>query len=232
MSSLGYFFLFLVILIPLAAAAYIFYARLQAQRAGRPPPSLSSFIPFRNRNRGSQNHSSSSSFSGGIFGAVHSKFQSLTGSGSQRGGAYERPLGSQRNRGLDPDGAWDARVGDEADAYGSGGYYEEQELGLRSGGHGTDLPSYGDEEMGRGRSISRDGPPGTAFIGGDQRGLDRRYEEVTHGEDPFGDHAERSQLKGSSARPAVREKGRQQQGSGGLEGDSPTERRSVFHENM
>ncbi|KAI4175610.1 MAG: hypothetical protein LQ348_006159 [Seirophora lacunosa] len=228
MSGLGYFFLFLIILIPLAAAAYIFYARIQAQRAGRPPPSFSSFIPFRNRNRGSQSHSSS----GGIFGAVRSKFQSLTGSGSQRSGAYERPLGSQRTRGLDPDGAWDARVGDEADAYGSGGYYEEQELGLRSGGHGTELPGYGDEEMGRGRSISRDGPPGQAFIGGDQRGLDRRYEEVTHGENPFSDHAERSQLKGSSARPTGRKKGQQQQGSGSLEGDSPTERRSMFHENM
>ncbi|KAI4112603.1 MAG: hypothetical protein LQ345_006275 [Seirophora villosa] len=229
MSGLGYFFLFLIILIPLAAAAYIFYARIQAQRAGRPPPSFSSFIPFRNRNRGSQSHSSSS---GGIVGAVRSKFQSVTGSGSQRSGAYERPLGSRRNRGLDPDGAWDARVGDEADVYGSGGYYEEQELGLRSGGHGTELPGYGDEEMGRGRSISRDGPPGQAFIGGDQRGLDRRYEEVTHGENPFGDHAERSQLKGSSARPTGREKGQQQQGSGSLEGDSPTERRSMFHENM
>ncbi|KAL8955848.1 MAG: hypothetical protein Q9193_006443 [Seirophora villosa] len=228
MSGLGYFFLFLIILIPLAAAAYIFYARIQAQRAGRPPPSFSSFIPFRNRNRGSQDYSSS----GGILGAVRSKIQSLTGSGSQRSGAYEQPLGSRRNRGLDPDGAWDARVGDEADAYGSGGYYEEQELGLRSGGHGTELPGYGDEEMGRGRSISRDGPPGQAFIGGDQKGLDRRYEEVTHGENPFGDHAERSQLKGSSARPTGREKGQQQHGSGGLEGDSPTERRSMFHENM
>ncbi|KAI4285830.1 MAG: hypothetical protein L6R35_004583 [Caloplaca aegaea] len=223
MSRLGYFFLFLIILVPLLALAYIFYVRIRAQRGGRTPPSFSSFIPFRNR---------SSSSSGGILNSVRSKFQSLTGSGSHRSGAYERPLGTGRNRGLDPDGAWDARVGDEADAYGSGGYYEEQELGLRSGGHGTELPGYGDDEVGRGRSISRDGPPGGAFIGGDQTGLDRRYNEVTQGGDPFGDHAERSELKGTSARPTGGEKGHQQQGSGGVEGDSPTERRSMFHENM
>lgn len=229
MSGLGYFFLFLIILIPLAAVAYIFYTRIQAQRAGRPPPSFSSFIPFRNQR--SQNYSASSS--GGILGTFRTKFNSLTG-GSKRSGAYEQPLGSGRGRGLDPDGAWDARVGEEADAYGSGGYYEEQELGLRSGGyggHGTELPDYGDEEMGRGRSISRDAPP-SGFIGGNQKGLDQRYDEATGGENPFGDHAERSELRGVNPKPADGSKGHKQQGSESVQGDSPTERRSMFHENM
>ncbi|KAL8929004.1 MAG: hypothetical protein Q9208_001447 [Pyrenodesmia sp. 3 TL-2023] len=233
MSGLGYFLLFLLILIPLLALAYIFYARIQAQRAGRSPPSFCSFIPFRNQH--SSGYSSSSSSSGGIIGTIRSKFQSLTGNNSRRTNAYAQPLGSsgRQGRGLDPDGAWDTRVGEEADAYGSGGYYEEQELGLRTGGHGA-LPDYGEEEMmGRGRSISRDGPPGGGFIGGDQRGLDKRYDEATGGrENPFGDQAERSELRGVSPRPAKREKGHQQQGSESVQGDSPTERRSMFHENM
>ncbi|KAI4176769.1 MAG: hypothetical protein LQ346_007812 [Caloplaca aetnensis] len=229
MSGLGYFLLFLIILIPLVALAYIFYARVQAQRAGRSPPSFASFVPFRNQQP--PGYSSSSSSSGGIINTIRSKFQSLTGT-SRRTGAYEQPLGSGRGRGLDPDGAWDTRVGDEADAYGSGGYYEEQELGLRPGGsggqQGAALPDYGDEEMGRGRSVSRDGPPG-GFIGGDQRGLDQRYDEATGGENPFGDQAERSKLRGL---PKKEEKGHTQRASESIQGDSPTERRSMFHENM
>ncbi|KAI4257951.1 MAG: hypothetical protein L6R42_005378 [Xanthoria sp. 1 TBL-2021] len=229
MSGLGYFFLFLIVLIPLAIIAYILYTRITAQRAGRQTPPLSSYIPFRNSNR--QNYSSSSS--GGILNTVRSKIQSLSGGGSHRTGAYEQPLGTGRGRGLDPDGAWDARVGDEADAYGSGGYYEEQELGLRTGGgyggHGTELPDYGNEEMGRGRSISRDEP---GFIGGSQGGLDQRYDEETRRENPFGDQAERSSMRGVSPRPANVETGYKKQAAASIEGDSPTERRSMFHENM
>ncbi|KAL8934909.1 MAG: hypothetical protein Q9211_004988 [Gyalolechia sp. 1 TL-2023] len=236
MSGLGFFFLFLLILLPLALLAYIFYTRIQAQRAGRPPPSFASFIPFRNRR--SRSYSSSSS-SGGILSTMRTKFHSLTGS-SQRSGAYEQPLGSSRGRGLDPDGAWDARLGDEADAYGSGGYYEGQELGPRTGGyggHGTELPDYGDEEMGRGRSISRDAPPPSdGFIGGSQHGLDQRYDEALGGgsKNPFGDQAERSELKGANHGPAEAGRGQKQHGGAGgsVQGDSPTERKSMFHENM
>ncbi len=135
---------------------------------------------------------------------------------------------------MDPDGAWDTRVGDEADAYGSGGYYEEQELGTRTGKgqQGAALPDYGDEEMGRGRSVSRDGPPPSGFIGGDQRGLDRRYDEATGGQNPFGDQAERSQLRGVGAAPKSGGKGHMHRASESIQGDSPTERRSMFHENM
>lgn len=229
MSGLGYFFLFLLVLIPLSIIAYILYTRITAQRAGRQPLPLSSYIPFRNSNR--QHYSSP--FSGGILNTVRSKIQSLSGGGSHRTGAYEQPLGTGRGRGLDPDGAWDARVGDEADAYGSGGYYEEQELGLRTGGgyggHGTELPDYGNEEMGRGRSISRDEP---AFIGGSQGGLDQRYDEETRRENPFGDQAERSSMRGVSARPTNVGTEYKKQATESNVGDSPTERRSMFHENM
>ncbi|KAL8945539.1 MAG: hypothetical protein Q9222_007920, partial [Ikaeria aurantiellina] len=130
MSGLAYFLLILVVLVILVPLAYIFYTRLRAQRAGRQPPPLSSYNPFTSdRSNQSQNPFSSSS-SGGILDTIKSKLHIATGTGSaQRGGAYEQPLHSGRGRGLDPDGAWDARVGDEADAYGPGGYYEEQELG-------------------------------------------------------------------------------------------------------
>lgn len=141
-------------------------------------------------------------------------------------------------------------MGDEADAYGHGGYYEEQELGLHppsgggysGGGYGAShahegegvLPGYGEEvEMERGRSRSRD----EGFIGGGQRGLDVRYDEemVTGGKEknPFGDEAERSRLRGMSPRQ-VELDGRGGGGgkTGGKTDDSPTERKSMFHENM
>ena len=160
---------------------------------------------------------------------------------------------------MDPDEAWDARVGAEADGYGSGGYYEEQELGLRpmapataaaagrndyaGGGYGNDgsLPTYGHEDMGRGRSLSRnEGEEDTAYVGGGQRGLDRRYDEEMHAgsgehvrENPLGDD-KASSMRGVSPRPHIEgaEDGQKKQASGGglAPDDSPTERRSMFRE--
>lgn len=174
---------------------------------------------------------------------MRSKVRSLKNASS--GGGYQRPLRGRDRRGLDPDEAWDARVGNEADAYGPGGYYEEQELGLRSGapgegsyaesdygGHGTVLPDYGAEEMDRGRSRSREGP---GFIDGSQSGLDQRYNEQVRREDPFADGVERSELRGVSPRPmgeGNEGKRHSQKESLGGHDSSPTERRSMFHENM
>ena len=210
-------------------AGWIGYSRLKAQRAGREPPPLSSYIPWKRNSRHTDAYPSPS----GIVAWVKSK---VSGS-SSRTGAYEQPLGSGGRRGLDPDEAWDARVGAEADGYGVGGYYEEQELGLRppasgayaGGGYGGQaLPDYGEE---RGRSISRAAVP---HIGGGQKGLDERYDEEMGHEDPFGDEAERSELRGVSPRPHE-EKGKghaTQGGGGGSHDNSPTERRSMFHENV
>ncbi|RAL66797.1 hypothetical protein DID88_007580 [Monilinia fructigena] len=124
------------------------------------------------------------------------------------GGAYEEPLNSNvrgraANRGfgpLDPDDAWDARVGTEADAYGPGGYYEEQELGLH-GGHPGISATPGPPELSsppRGRSLSRGEEP---YVGGSKAGLDRRYDEemgTQPANNPFNDPAE---LRGVSPRP-------------------------------
>lgn len=155
------------------------------------------------------------------------------------GGAYEEPLSSNvrgraSNRGfgpLDPDDAWDARVGTEADAYGPGGYYEEQELGLHNDRGAGLAPGPGYGEGSRGRSLSREPEP---YIGGSQAGLDRRYDEEMGrkpAQNPFDDAAElpsNNSLRGVSPRPIDTGKGHKPQDSI----DSPTERRSMFRENM
>jgi hypothetical protein len=139
--------------------------------------------------------------------------------------------GARRGR-LDPDEAWDARVGQEA-------YYEEQELGLHApaanttayggGGYAQGASPYGGYDAGfggqqeRGRSRERE--------------LDARYDEEMHGErrgrspNPFGDTAEPSNisLRGVSPRPIDTTVGQQGQRK---DGDSPTERRSMFREDV
>lgn len=219
----------IILLIPASAAGWILYQRMKAKRAGVEPPPLSSYNPFAQHDRASRIYPASS----GPLDWIKSKYHSMKGSGAGNGD-YE-PTGARR--GLDPDAAWDARVGAEHDAYGE--YYEDQELGLRPPGGRTEyagagydgkqaLPQYGDGEMGRGRSISREGDP--AFIGGSQQGLDQRYEEEFGHEDPFGDQAERSELRGVSPRPAE-DKSHLKPGNGtGKQDDSPTERRSMFRE--
>ena len=149
-------------------------------------------------------------------------------------------MGGRDRRGfgaLDPDEAWDTRVGNEADYGVGGGHYEETELGLQDpaagpyhgGGYGaSDNIGVGGIEEGRGRSKSR------------QRELDNRYDEEMHGgqkQNPFGDQAERSDmgLRGVSPRPIVDTAGHKSQHSLGAQhttDDSPTERRSVFQEQM
>ena len=126
------------------------------------------------------------------------------------------------------------------------GDYEEQELGLHppapgaygGSGYGASaspaLPEYGAEEMGRGRSQSRD-PIG--YVGGSQRGLDQRYDEEMGRDNPFGDAAERSNLRGVSPRPVDtsvngQRHGKKDSGGGGPLDDSPTSRKSMFHENV
>ena len=233
MGAGGFIFLLLILLIPLAAAIYILYTRIRAQRAGIPPPSLASYNPFATRFRTTQNYPASSGFAGW----VRSKANSFRSSG--RGGAYEEPLGRRGARGLDPDEAWDARVGNEADGYSAGGYYEEQDLELQpslggapytGGGYGERqgqvLPNYGSEDFKRGRSVNREGED---RIGETEQGLDRRYDEEMGRGDPFGDDAERSNLRGVSPRP-VEDDDRGHKKTDSV--DSKTERRSIFREDV
>jgi hypothetical protein len=93
---------------------------------------------------------------------------------------------------------------------------------------GAGTPSYNED---RGRALSREPEP---YIGGSQAGLDRRYDEeigVKPTTNPFDDAAEPSNvsLRGLSPRPVIdTSKGHVK----GQDSDSPTERRSMFRENM
>lgn len=220
------------------------FTQYRARRLGLPAPSLNPFT----RGRRQQNaYVAPAPASGGVVGWVKDKVSALRGGGRSAGGAYERSGGYGRGRGsqrgfgpLDPDEAWDTRVGNEAD-YGVGrdGYYEEQELGSPDpssgpyGGHG-----YGGGHIGvggieetRGRAASR------------QRELDNRYDEEMHGTNPFGDDtAERSSLRANNARPTIDTSvgasiqkpahHKSQQSLGAHSVDSPSERRSIFREDM
>lgn len=182
---------------------------------------------------------------------IKDKFNAVKNKRTTTGG-YESTGygGSSSRRGfgpLDPDEAWDARVGNEAEY--QGGYYEEQELGLQDPGHGPyGGGGYGDPasgpsgahqvgvggiEEGRGRSRER------------QKELDNRYDELNMkgGANPFGEGAERSDmhsLREASPRPldtAGAARPKHKRGHSNLttktqEDDSPTERRSMFREDV
>lgn len=258
------FVIALVIILFFAAAGWILFTHFRARRLGLPAPTFSSYFqnPF-SSSSSTQPYSAPRPAPGGVVGWVNDKVRAFKNRNNRTaGGAYEEPLntmgsgnagaGGRRGRGfgpLDPDEAWDARVGTEADAYGPGGYYEEQELGLHAdtgyaGAVGASMaPTPGQAPAGfgedRGRSRNREGD---AYIGGNKKGLDARYDEemgVPSGSgaaNPFGDEAEvRSvDLRGVSPRPiettglSSKPSGHGRQDSG----DSPTERRSMFRENM
>ncbi|KAK7712720.1 hypothetical protein SLS57_007673 [Botryosphaeria dothidea] len=238
MSGVGIFFLILFLLLIIGGGAWIAYTRIRAKRLGLPPPPLNPFA------RGSRSSAGATGAfpapaPSGIVGWVNDKMSSLRHGRNKNSryaaGAYEEAgmgggttstRGAPRRGTLDPDEAWDARVGNEAD-YGYG-YEEEQELGLREptpyGGsagmyaappHSAALSGAGGSERGRSRT----------------RELDERYEEEMGRsggtrENPFGDNAERSDLRGVSPRPM--DSGAKRGG-----GSSPTEsRRSLFREDV
>ncbi|PSS12290.1 hypothetical protein M430DRAFT_106835 [Amorphotheca resinae ATCC 22711] len=239
-SGVGAFFIIVAVVVVGGAIAWIVYTNLRARRLGLPQPTLSSYNPFRSSSHG---YGGPSPAPGGIVGWVNDKFRAFKNRNNRSaGGAYEEPLSNVRgrasNRGfgpLDPDDAWDARVGTEADVYGPGSYYEEQELGLHSSGIAptpiNPPPGY-DEE--RGRALSRDPGP---YIGASQAGLDRRYDEEMGrrpADNPFDDPAEpgNTSLRGVSPRPVVETSRTQGHLQGQPSVDSPTERKSLFRENM
>lgn len=209
--------------------------------------------PFARRraDQSSSNYRTPAPAPGGVQGWIADKINGLrnkrTAGGAYESTGYGGAGGSQRDRrgfgALDPDEAWDARVNEEG-----GGYYEEQELGLQDPGHGPyGGGGYGEVgvggiEHGRGRSRSR------------QRELDQRYDEEVHGGgggsggggqhlNPFGDDQAAASLRSVSPRPHVETRPtrgasshKTQQGSlgtnGSAEDNSPSERRSMFREDV
>lgn len=239
-SGWGVFLIILVVVLIGGGGGYILYAHYRARKLGLPAPN---FNPFNRKPRENPTYRAPAPAPNGVFGWVSDKFNSLR-SGRTTTGAYESTGygvggssgGARRGFGpLDPDEAWDTRVDNE-----TGGYYEEQELGLQDpshgpyggGGYGDAGVGVGGIEEGRGRSRSR------------QRELDSRYDEEVHGGgarlNPFGDQNEAASLRSVSPKPEVatsaprapsHKRGQSSLNTAGSD-DSPTERRSMFREDV
>ncbi|KAI9782580.1 MAG: hypothetical protein M1839_004824 [Geoglossum umbratile] len=183
-SKAGTFFIVLFVILVLFALSYIIFTQLRARRLGLPPPAFSTYNPFHSSRSASATYPAPAP--GGIQGWIADKYRAMRrkgGAGRTAGGAYEGPSGYEGARGggarrgfgpLDPDEAWDARVGHEADPYGPGpgGYYEEQELGLHSErstaypaapAHSPPTYQTSPPTPPRGRSQSRDPTPQNPF---------------------------------------------------------------------
>ena len=233
----------LLVILILLAFGWIVFVHLRARRLGLPTPTFASYNPFAS----SRTSYTPTPRTGGLIGWFNNKLHAFRYRRDRTaGGSYEEPLGTYgapsgggRARAgfgaLDPDDAWDARVGTEADAYGPGGYNEEQELGLHAD---TEYAGAGGEERGRTRGRREEPSP---YGAENQRELDRRHaEEVSGGEqkkpprkNPFDDsEAAPASLRGVSPRPVEIGEGARGDDGLGADPDSPTERRSSFRENM
>lgn len=183
-----------------------------------PPPTLSSYNPF-SRSDQQSSYGTPTPASGGIGGWFSDKFRSLRGPSNKRSqaGGYEQ---SRRGFGpLDPDEAWDTRVGNEADHYGPGGYYEEQELGLHGSGAGRSASPYGH----------------SAYVSAGHQDRGRSGHPGGLGANPFDDDsAEPSNLRGVSPRPIDTSVGSAplKKPHGPTSGSPNSERRSIFREDV
>jgi len=248
MPGFAAFLIALLVILLVATAGWIGFVHLRARRLGLPTPTFSSYNPF----TAFKSPYSPQPRTGGLIGWVNDKIREFKYRRNRSaGGAYEESLnsyggggvGGRGSRGqsggfgpLDPDDAWDARVGTEADSYGPGGYHEEQELGLHAD---TAYSGAGQEERGRGRRREESGK---------QRDLEARYdEEMSLGggagatptsRNPFDDDAATASLRVVSPRPLDatvaqdKGKGHKKNDSLGADPDSPTERKSMFRENV
>ncbi|KAL7785987.1 hypothetical protein V8C37DRAFT_393111 [Trichoderma ceciliae] len=226
-STAGGIVIAIVVILVVAAVGWVVFAQLRARRLGLPPPSLSSYLPW---HKPDTPYGPPRPARGGVvgwFNDITRKFKHRNDRSAA--GAYEQPLGGapRGSRGfgpLDPDDAWDSRVGNEADGYG----YYEQELGGHTEYTGANYNgnrlSTGpaaqvgyEEDVERGRRPSRDAGAATAAA-------------ASH-RNPFDDDAQAS-LRGVSPRPmdtsgAAAHKTGDRPGSSG---SSHAERRSIFRE--
>ncbi|KAJ2969914.1 hypothetical protein NQ176_g8430 [Zarea fungicola] len=128
----------IVVLTAAAAVGWIAFTQYRARKLGLPAPSFSSYLPW--NKRGSDSYGPPQPAPGGVVGWFNDLVRKFKNRNNRSAaGAYEpsnRNVGGGArgaHRALDPDEAWDTRVGNEADNY---GYYEE-ELTTRSGGAGA-----------------------------------------------------------------------------------------------
>ena len=192
------------------------------------------------RRRGAQ--SGAGQTTGGIAAWLNETFSKLTrGRSRQTGAGYEATGASggfggrgPRRANLDPDEAWDSNVGNEA-------YYEEQELGLHAptgytgAGYGRPgVPSPGFEQSTTTHPSSNLNAPQQGERGrstsGDRWTDNSRAEETGRRENPFGDEHATPSIHGAGPGPL-----NTSVGAGSREhppDSSPTERRSMFREEM
>ena len=215
-----------------------------------PPPAWSSFIPFRDSSRSSFGVQPAP---GGISAWFTDRIQGFKNRNNRTAaGAYEGAgatgRGARRGFGpLDPDEAWDSRVGAEADAF----YYnEEQELGLHPGQNaGQNADQHQPTSSRLNVSNANTSYLGSGAYGGssydmnvptdanahdEPRGRSRDRSPNTNtagGLNPFDDEADPSNmsLRGVSPRP-ITDAGPHAHDAD--KPDSPTERRSMFRENV
>ncbi|KAJ4327278.1 hypothetical protein N0V84_002291 [Fusarium piperis] len=230
-STAGGIVIAIFVLLIAAAVGWVVFTQLRARRLGLPPPSLASYLPW---------HKEESPYGpprpapGGIVGWFNDQVRKFKNRNNRSAaGAYEQNLGGagapRGRRGfgpLDPDEAWDTRVGHEADAY---GYYEED-----VGGRGRDAGHGGSSGGGYNMNLAATpGLSGGRFDDEEDRGrrASRSPASGPGGRNPFDDDAG-SSLRGVSPRPidtGVPSKPKNRSGSAD---SSPTERRSVFREEV
>ncbi|KAF4959199.1 hypothetical protein FGADI_1843 [Fusarium gaditjirri] len=221
-STAGGIVIAIIVLLVAGAVGWVVFTQLRARRLGLPPPSLASYLPW---------HKDESSYGiqpapSGIAGWFNDKIRKFKNRNNRSAaGAYEQSGGARGRRGfgpLDPDEAWDSRVGNEADQY---GYYEED-----VGGRGRDTGYGGGYNMNLAATPGLSG--GRGFDEEEDRGrrASRSPASGPGGRNPFDDDAG-SSLRGVSPRPIDTGVAKPKNRSGSAE-SSPTERRSVFRENM
>jgi hypothetical protein len=221
--------IFLIVLIFLVIGGYggwVLWSRIQANRLGLPPPSLNPFT------RSTSSDAFPAPARGGLRGWIDNQIRKFKNRNNRYAtGAYESSSYESRGRGgaghrLDPDEAWDTRVGNEA-------HYEEQELGLHA-------PQGQDTRYGH----AAYGAPSAGFVAAEPergRSRTREYDDGLRADDasarnPFRDENAAASLRGVSPRPVDHEdtsyggasaqsQGHRKSGSDG----SPTGRRSELY---
>ncbi|KAJ6782752.1 hypothetical protein PWT90_03627 [Aphanocladium album] len=220
-SVAGGIIIAIVVLAVAAAVGWIAFTQYRARKLGLPAPSLSSYLPWNKRDNA---YGPPQPAPGGVAGWFNDQVRKFKNRNNRSAaGAYEPSNGGGArgaHRALDPDEAWDTRVGNEADNY---GYYEE-ELTTRGMGGGRASTEY---RGGSGYNMNLAATPGREHDDDDDLDLERGRQPSrgpgggAHGSNPFDDdHAE--SLRGVSPRPMDH---------GHKKGGSPS-RHSVFKENV
>ncbi|KUI57466.1 hypothetical protein VP1G_04817 [Cytospora mali] len=238
-GTVGAIIITILVLAAVGATGWVLYSRWRAQKLGLPPPSFVSFVPFLHKSDPNP-YGPPTPAPGGIVGWFNDQVRKIKERNNRTAaGAYEGgPSGGRGRRGfgpLDPDEAWDARVGNEADNYGPGGYYEEQELGLHEpAGRGQGQQHAGQQQNTAYGSAEHDSysmnlaatPQPQSRGYGDDRGRTLSRDGRPN---PFDDDAAEPSnisLRGVSPRPIDGA----EHGHG--DGGSIAERKSIFRENV